>query len=50
MYIELNSRSLLKSPKLTIDHLKVGFFFKNIKFTKGPTNDVTININDIWLP
>jgi hypothetical protein len=49
MYIELNSRSLLKSLELTINHLKVGNF-KNNKFIKGPTNVITKNINNISLP
>jgi hypothetical protein len=49
MYIEFNFESFLKSLELTIDHLKVGKF-KNTKFTRGPTNDVTTNIDNIWLP
>jgi hypothetical protein len=44
MYIELNFGSLLKSPKLTIGHLRVGKLKKNTKFIKGPTYVVTTNI------
>jgi hypothetical protein len=46
MYIEFDSRSLLKSLELTIDHLKI-VKFKNIQFTRGPENDVTTNIDNI---
>jgi hypothetical protein len=35
MYIELNSRSLLKSLKLTIGHLKVGKFKKTLNSFSG---------------
>jgi len=35
MYIEFNSKSLLKSPKLTIGHLKVGKFKKTLNSLRG---------------
>jgi hypothetical protein len=40
----VNSR-LLKSSKLTIDHLEVGKLKRN--FHLGPPNDATININNV---
>jgi hypothetical protein len=48
MYIELNFRSLLESPKLTIGHLKVGKFLKTLNSLGGQKiYKTTINI---WLP
>jgi hypothetical protein len=45
MYL-VNSR-LLKSSKLTIDHLEVGKLKRN--FHLGPPNDAIININNVLL-
>jgi hypothetical protein len=43
MYL-VNSK-LLKSPNLIINHLKVGRLKKS--FHLGPSNDATININNV---